>query len=186
MNHTMATAAAAQRMMVGNPLIFGMTMAGIDGSMAPNDTPFVAYVTSPNMTSMFAIVEMNGCILNFAVKNPATVVKNVHKRTHMNSANTIRTPIGIPVKSNIYPNTEPVLIPWCMIIVAVVIPIPTIRPMERSVPVRRISPATPNARNMRGEACCRMFSTLLYVSSGVFFTTGVMAQSAIKISRMAM
>ena len=40
-----------------------------------------------------------------------------------------------------------------MMIVAVVIPIPTIRPTERSVPVKRISPATPSAKNILGEAC---------------------------------
>ena len=39
--------------------------------MAPKDTPFVAYVTSPKMTSMLAMVDMNGCILNLAVKETA-------------------------------------------------------------------------------------------------------------------
>ena len=51
--------------------------------MAPKDTPFVAYVTSPKITSMFAMVEINGCILNLAVKKPAIVVKKVHNNdTH--------------------------------------------------------------------------------------------------------
>ena len=85
MNHTMITAATAQRMMVGKPLIFGMIMFGIADSIAPKDTPFVAYVTSPKITSMFAIVEINGCILNFAVKKPAIVVKNVHRTTQASS-----------------------------------------------------------------------------------------------------
>ncbi len=44
MNHTMITAATAHRMMVGKPLILGMTMLGIADSIAPKDTPFVAYV----------------------------------------------------------------------------------------------------------------------------------------------
>ena len=111
MNHTITIAAIAQRMIVGNVPIFGITMLGIVGSIAPKDTPFVAYVISPKITSMFAIVEINGCILNLAVKNPAIVVKNVHKRTHITSAK-ITLPIsGNDVKSNICPNTPPVLIP---------------------------------------------------------------------------
>ena len=110
---------------------------------------------------MFAIVEMKGCILNLAVKKPAIVVKNVHKTTHATSASNTLAPTGIPVKSNICPKTEPVLIPWCIIIVAVVMPMPTIRPIERSVPVRSINPATPSARNILGDACCKIFNTLL-------------------------
>ena len=42
MNHTIAMAATAQRIIVGKPLIFGMIMFGIVGSIAPKDTPFVA------------------------------------------------------------------------------------------------------------------------------------------------
>ena len=42
MNQTMTMAATAQRMMVGNPLIFGITAFGMAFSMAPKDTPFVA------------------------------------------------------------------------------------------------------------------------------------------------
>ena len=76
MNHTIMIAASAQRIIVGKPLILGMIMFGIVGSIAPNDTPLVAYVTRPNITSIFAMVEINGCILNFAVKNPAILVKN--------------------------------------------------------------------------------------------------------------
>ena len=160
-NHTITIAAIAQRIIVGNPFNLGMIILGIDGSIAPKDTPFVAYVTRPKITSMFAIVEIKGCILNLAVKKPPIAVKNVHRTIHMNSAKITLTPMGRPVKSNTCPNTIPVFTPWCMMMVAVVIPIPTIRPMERSVPVRRISPATPSARNIRGDACCRMFNTLL-------------------------
>ena len=161
MIHTITIAATAQRIIVGNPLIFGITIFGIAGSIAPKDTPFVAYVTRPKITSMFAIVEINGCILNFAVKKPAIVVNTVHNKIHITSANITLAPSGIFVKSKICPNTEPVLTPWCMIIVAVVIPIPTIRPIERSVPARRINAATPSARNILGEACCKIFNTLL-------------------------
>src|SRR5699024_6282426 len=82
-NHTIAIAATAQRMIVGNPLILGITIFGIVGSIAPKDTPFVAYVTIPKIISMFAMVEINGCILNFAVKKPAIVVNIVHRRIHM-------------------------------------------------------------------------------------------------------
>ena len=73
-----------------------------------------------------------------------------------------------------------------MIMVAVVIPIPTIRPTERSVPVRRIRPATPSAKNILGDACWRIFKILLYVRSGVPFLIGVMIHNATKIRMIAM
>ena len=111
MNHTITMAATAHRIMVGNPFIFGIIIFGIAGSMAPKDTPFVAYVTSPKMTSMLAMVEMNGCILNLAVKKPPMAVKHVHKMIHITRANTTLTPMGMPVKSNTCPNTAPVLMP---------------------------------------------------------------------------
>ena len=139
--------------MVGNLPICGINVFGITESIAPNDTPFVAYVTRPKIISMFAIVEMNGCILNFAMKKPAIDANPVVRITHTSSANIARAGAGIPVKSKIWPNTPPVLIPLCMMMVAVTIPIPTIRPTERSVPVKRISPATPRARKIRGDAC---------------------------------
>ena len=41
MNHTTTTAATAHRMMVGKPLIRGMTMPGMVASMAPKETPLV-------------------------------------------------------------------------------------------------------------------------------------------------
>ena len=41
-NHTMATAATAHRMMVGNFPICGMKVFGIAESIAPKDTPLVA------------------------------------------------------------------------------------------------------------------------------------------------
>ena len=66
--------------------------------MAPKDTPFVEYVTSPKITSMLAMVEINGCILNFAVKKPAIVVKKVHNSTHMNNAKIILTGTGMDVQ----------------------------------------------------------------------------------------
>ena len=90
-----------------------------------------------------------------------SIIVEVHSRIHIISAKIIRSGIGQPVKSKICPKTPPVFTPWCMIMVAVVIPIPTIRPMERSVPASRIRPATPSARNILGDACCRMFSMLL-------------------------
>ena len=139
--------------MVGNFPILGMNIAGIAESIAPKDTPFVAYVTSPKMISMFAMVEINGCILNLAIKNPAMDAKAVVRITQTTSARSARAGAGIPVKSKIWPNTPPVLTPLCIIMVAVTIPRPTIRPTERSVPVNRISPATPSARNIRGDAC---------------------------------
>ena len=133
------------------------------------------------MISMFAIVEMNGCILNLAMKNPAIQENTVVNKIHTSKARIALVAAGILEKSKICPNTLPVLIPLCMIIVAVTIPIPTIRPTERSVPVKRIRPATPSARNIRGEACCRMFRIFVYVNSCVFLTIGVMIHNAIKI-----
>ena len=87
--------------MVGKPFNFGIIMLGITGSIAPNETPFVAYVTIPKITSMLAMVEINGCILNFAVKNPAILVKNVQSTIHASNAITTLAPVGTPVKSNI-------------------------------------------------------------------------------------
>ena len=133
------------------------------------------------MISMFAMVEINGCILNLAMKNPAIMANAVVRITHINSANSAFTVAGIAEKSNTCPNTAPVLIPLCMMMVAVTIPIPTIRPTERSVPVNRIRPATPSARNIRGDACCKIFRMLVTVSSCVFLTIGVMIHSAMKI-----
>ena len=66
------------------------------------------------MTSMLAMVEMNGCILNLAVKKPAMVVNTVHSTTQTTSASSTRTSTGRPVRSNVTPNTEPVLMPLCM------------------------------------------------------------------------
>lgn len=40
-NHTIATAAIYQRIIVGKPFTFGMIIPGIDASIAPKDTPFV-------------------------------------------------------------------------------------------------------------------------------------------------
>ena len=140
--------------MVGKFPIFGINIAGMEESIAPKDTPFVAYVTRPKIISMFAIVEINGCILNLAIKKPAIDANPVVRITHTSSANiALELVPGIPVKSKIWPNTPPVLIPLCIIMVAVTIPIPTIRPTERSVPVNRINPATPRARKIRGDAC---------------------------------
>ena len=138
------------------------------------------------MTSMLAMVEMKGCILNFAVKNPAIVVKMVHSTMQTKSARNTRPSSGTPVKSKTLPNTEPVLGPLCMMMVAAVMPIPTIRPMDRSVPASSISPATPRARNMRGEAWDRMFRILFTVSSGTPFMMGVTMHRPMKMMIIAM
>ena len=138
------------------------------------------------MISIFAIVEINGCILNLAMKKPAIMENTVVKITHINNASNAFAVGAIAEKSNTCPNTAPVLIPLCMIMVAVTIPIPTIRPTERSVPVNRIRPATPSARNIRGDACCKIFRILVTVSSCVFLTIGVMIHSAIKIRMITM
>ena len=67
------------------------------------------------------MVEMKGCILNFAVKKPAMVVKMVHSTMQTMSAKNTRPRMGMPVKSKTFPNTEPVLGPLCMMMVAAVI-----------------------------------------------------------------
>ena len=171
----------AHKIIIGNLPAFGIKIFGIAGSIAPKETPFVAYVTRPKMINMFAIVEMNGCILNLAIKNPAIIANTVVRMIHTPNANNDFGIIPILEKSKMWPNTPPVLIPLCIIMVAVTIPIPTIRPTERSVPVKRIRPATPSARNIRGEACCKIFRIFVAVKSCVFFTIGVMIHSAIKI-----
>ena len=54
---------------------------------------------------------MNGCILNFAVKNPAILVNTVHKTIHTTKAKITHPTTGTFVKSKICPNTEPVFTP---------------------------------------------------------------------------
>ena len=44
----------------------------------------------------------------------------------MTSARNTRPRMGMPVKSKTFPNTEPVLGPLCIIMVAAVMPMPTI------------------------------------------------------------
>ena len=94
-----------------------------------------------------------------AVKKPAMVVKTVHRTMQTISAKITRATTGSPVKSNT---------------------------MDRSVPASRISPATPKAKNMRGEACCRMFKILLTVSSGTFLPNWAIRHSIIKMITIAM
>ena len=95
MNHTIMIAANAHKIIVGNPFTLGIIIFGMVASIEPKDTPFVAYVTKPKITSMFAIVDMNGCILNFAVKNPAILVNTVHKTIHTTNAKTTLPPVVI-------------------------------------------------------------------------------------------
>ena len=65
-------------------------------------------------------------------------------------------------------------------------PMPTIRPMDRSVPASRIRPATPRARNILGDACWRMFRMLFIVSSWVPpLRMGVAIQRPMKMIMMA-
>ena len=73
----------------------------MEESIAPKDTPFVAYVTRPKIISMFAMVEINGCILNLAIKKPAIDANPVVRITHTSSAKIARAGAGIPVKSKI-------------------------------------------------------------------------------------
>ena len=87
------------------------------------------------------------------MKNPAVVANTVVKSIHTHNANIALDAGAIPEKSKICPNTVPVLIPLCIMMVAVTIPIPTIRPIDKSVPVSKIKPATPSAKNILGEAC---------------------------------
>ena len=93
------------------------------------------------------------------------VVNTVHRTIHTTRARRTRTSTGMVLKSKMCPKTPPVLGPWCITMVAAVMPMPTIRPMDRSVPASRIRPATPRARNILGDACWRMFRMLFIVSS---------------------
>ena len=64
-------------------------------------------------------------------------------------------------------------------------PMPIIRPMDRSVPASMIRPATPRARNILGDACWRMFRMLFVVSRCTFFVVGARIHMAIKTTAMA-
>ena len=72
------------------------------------------------MINIFAIVEINGCILNLAMKNPAVIANTVVKSIHTHNANIALDAGAIPEKSKTCPNTVPVLIPLCMIMVQTV------------------------------------------------------------------
>ena len=77
--------------------------------------------------------------------------------------------------------------PLCIIIVAAVIPIPTIRPTDKSVPANMINPATPNAKNILGDACCIILKMLLTVSScKPFFLIGVIIHKKMNTKIIAM
>ena len=186
MNHMIQTTATAHRIMVGNLPILGITMPWILDSMEPKETPLVAKVIRPNMISMLAMVEIKGWILKRAVKKPAKLVKVVVTQQQTTRAMIMRTPTGSPEKSKICPNRAPVLIPLCMIMVDRTMLVPTIRPTDRSVPPSRIRPPTPRARNIRGEAACRMFRILVMVSSFVCLTIGARIHRMTKIQMMAM
>ena len=103
--------------------------------------------------------------MNLAIKNPAIIAKHVVRIIQTTKAKIALALGAIFEKSNICPNTPPVFMPLCIMIVDATIPIPTIRPTERSVPVKRIKPATPRARNILGDACCKMLSIFVYVRS---------------------
>jgi hypothetical protein len=133
---------------------------------------------------MLDIVEMNGWILKRAVKKPAIDVNITENKTQINKASIALPNAGIALRSIKLPKTVPVFGPLCIITVAMTMFIPVIRPMDRSVPVNKIRPATPRAKNIRGEACCIMFMTLLTVSSWVCLIIGVMMQRTMKTIMM--
>ena len=53
------------------------------------------------MINIFAIVEINGCILNLAMKNPAVIANTVVKSIHTHNANIALVAGAIPEKSKI-------------------------------------------------------------------------------------
>ena len=122
--------------------------------------------------------------MNLAVKKPAIEVNNTENMMQRSSASSALANGGTEVISMMLPNTVPVLMPLCMMTVAMTMFIPVIRPIERSVPVSMIKPATPNARKVRGAACCMMFMMLFIVSSEVCLMIGVMIHSITKTSRI--
>ena len=91
-------------------------------------------------------------------------------------------PGAIPEKSKRCPNTVTVLIPLCMIMVAVTIPIPN-HTSYRKVYCTCQKDQTGNlsARNIRGEACCKMLRMFVVVKAVYFSTNGVIIHNAIKI-----
>ena len=98
------------------------------------------------MISCVDIVEMNGCIFSFAEKNPANAENAAQNRTE--STRAINTLKSIGRESKFHgpiPMNETIFVPGCRIRPVVTEPSATIRPTERSVPARRIRPATPSA-----------------------------------------
>ena len=79
--------------------IFGLI--GLDATISVNE-----YKNQNGKSFFCATVDVN-----LAVKNPAIIVKNVHKSIHITNDKITRTMIGVDVKSNICPKTPPVLIP---------------------------------------------------------------------------
>ncbi len=136
------------------------------------------------MISIFDMVDTNGWILNLAVKKPAIEVNMTENKIQMTKARIALVPAPMELRSMILPKTVPVFGPLCITTVEMTMFIPTIRPMERSVPVSRINPATPKAKNIRGAACCMIFMTLLTVSRDVCLRIGVRMHSIMKTRRI--
>ena len=160
MNHMIAIPIAAQMIMIGKsplPSPLPETIAVTVGSGAPVKELPVIPAMIPNVKSCVASVEMNGCILNFAVKKPAVPEMRQQAKMERRNAKTTRTPKGKAVKLGDLPKN---VIPVSPVVVTS-IPvkteaIPTRRPILKSVPAKTISPPTPKAKKIFGETWLRM------------------------------
>ena len=130
---------------------------------------------------MFAIVEINGCILNFAVKNPAIDEKNVVANVVMMNAKMTLPQIFHEPLSITIPNIEYELPCVCNIIVVKTVPKPIIRPMDKSVPANNINPATPSEKKTRVEALDKIFMIVSVDNNLEFLITAPMKKHMKKI-----
>ena len=96
--------------------------------------------------SWVASVDIKGWIFKRAEKTPAKALNSTHKETEIKSAMITRIAIGIATKFQ-GPMLKKVtmFIPGCRISPVTTEPRATIRPTLKSVPARRIRPATPSA-----------------------------------------
>ena len=98
------------------------------------------------MISCVARVEIKGCILKYAEKNPAIALNITQKRIERMIAVAILLPTDIVVKfQGPRPKSFTMFSPGCKRSPVITEPSATMRPTLKSVPARRMSPATPRA-----------------------------------------
>ena len=159
-NHMMAIPRAAQMIMIGkseSPSPFPLTMAVTVESGAPVKEFPVIPAMIPKVNNWVASVEINGCILNFAVKNPAIPEIRQQDEIERRKARMTRSPKGIAEKFGEIPkkvtDVSPVVV---MSIPVKTAAIPTSLPILKSVPAKTMSPPTPKARKIFGDTWLRI------------------------------